>query len=142
MKIDISGSGGVMCGEDVVKYLLVGANNTQVCSAIYLMGYEVIEKILTELQEFMSSKGYETIAEFRGKAIGKILGTDEVVRDHLYVASIDTTECSNCGTCYRSCMYAAIAKREKHHEVILDHCDGCGLCVEVCPTGAARLTRR
>ena len=130
-----------MCGEDAVKYLLVGANAVQVCTAIYLMGFEVLGRILDGLREFMDRKGYQSIDQFRGNVLGKILKTEEVFREHIYVARIDPDRCTNCGLCYRSCMYSAIVERENRHEVIADRCDGCGLCVEVCPSSAVKLIR-
>jgi dihydroorotate dehydrogenase (fumarate) len=142
LRIDIGGSGGVMCGEDAVKYLLVGANAVQVCSAVYLMGYEVLTRIIEGIKDFMERKGYENIDQFRGNALGKILKTEEVFREHIYVAKINPDKCTNCGLCYRSCMYWAIAKGADRHEVIAERCDGCGLCVEVCPADAVELIRR
>jgi len=142
LKIDIAASGGVMCGEDVVKYLLVGANVVQVCTAIYLTGFEVLGKILDGIRRFMDRKGYQSIDQFRGNALGKILSTEEVFREHIYVAEIDPASCTNCGLCYRSCMYSAIVRREDRHEIVADRCDGCGLCIEVCPVSAIRLLRK
>ena len=38
IKIDISASTGVHCGDDVVRYLLAGADTVQVCSVLYEKG--------------------------------------------------------------------------------------------------------
>ncbi len=88
-KVDISGSGGVMSYEDIVKYILAGATTVQTCTAIYLEGYEVINKFNRGLAEYMDRKGYATLDEFRGAIVNKIKTMNEVDRRHTVMASID-----------------------------------------------------
>ena len=38
IKINISASTGVHCGDDVVRYLLAGADTVQICSVLYEKG--------------------------------------------------------------------------------------------------------
>jgi len=45
--------------------------------------------------------------------------------------------CIDCGKCYQHCRYNAIT--EDDFEVKELKCEGCGVCVEVCPTGALKL---
>ncbi len=94
--IDIAGSGGVVSGEDAVKYLLSGAAAVQVCSAVVLNGYEVIAEIVAGIEQWMLRKGYDSIEEFRGKAAGKILGTEEIVREQKILASIHSETHAPC----------------------------------------------
>ncbi|RKY03810.1 dihydroorotate dehydrogenase [Candidatus Poribacteria bacterium] len=142
LRIDICGSGGVMCGEDVAKYILVGADAVQVCTAIYLMGHEVLTRIIEEFERIMERKGYESVDRMKGNALPKILTEETVFREHIYVAEIDPEGCSGCGVCARSCMYSAIDRVDGRYEVAVERCDGCGLCVELCPKGVIRLVRR
>ncbi len=65
--IDFAHSGGVNSGDDVVKAILAGASAVQVCSALYRDGSAWIESALAALRQWQESKGYESIAEFRGK---------------------------------------------------------------------------
>ena len=44
--------------------------------------------------------------------------------------------CTQCDNCYFYCPDAAIERTETGYTVRYDHCKGCGLCVEECPTGA------
>jgi len=78
--IDIAGSGGVVSWEDVVKFLLVGANVVQVCSAVVLNGYEVVRELREGLERFMDARGYARIEDFRGKVNARILGTHDIDR--------------------------------------------------------------
>ncbi len=88
LKIDISGSGGVTSWEDVVKYILAGANTVQVVSAIVMNGFGVIREFADGLEKYMKEHGYERLDEFRGKAIGQIRGTHDVDRQKRYRAEI------------------------------------------------------
>ncbi len=131
--IPIAASGGVWSGDDVVKLLLVGATVTQVCSAIVMEGYEVVGRLLRGLEQFMAAKGYQRLEEFRGKAAARILGNDEIDRVGRRYALVQTAQCVNCGWCQRVCIYGAPAEVAGHREIDPEACDGCGLCVELCP---------
>jgi dihydroorotate dehydrogenase (fumarate) len=63
----VCANSGIMNGHDVIKMLLAGADSVQVVSAIYKNGIDVIATMIKELEEWMDSKGYDTIGSFRGK---------------------------------------------------------------------------
>lgn len=65
--IDISASGGIHNGKTAVKALLAGAKTVQVCSALYKHGPAEIQKILSEIEEWMNRKKFVKLDEFRGK---------------------------------------------------------------------------
>lgn len=67
IKADICSSGGVFDGDDAIKMLLAGANTVQVVSTLYRNKISQISNIVGRLEEWMDSKGYKTIDEFRGK---------------------------------------------------------------------------
>lgn len=67
LKLDISASTGVHDGEDVIKYMLAGANAVQVCSALYRNGIPFISTINKEIEDWMKHKGFSSIDEFRGR---------------------------------------------------------------------------
>ena len=139
--LHLSGSGGVSSAADVIKYLLAGATTVQVCTLVYLEGFEVIEKLLRGLSDWMTRKGYRSVSQFRGKVSGKaILGVDEVDRRHVAVAEIDPEKCVACGLCARICLYGAPAKEREAYR-IAERCDGCGLCQELCPKSAIRMVQ-
>jgi heterodisulfide reductase subunit A-like polyferredoxin len=113
----------------------VGANNVQVCAAIYLNGYEIIASLLKGLEEYMQRHGYNSLDDFRGLALSKIKGLYDFERKKQIVAQIDESKCKACGLCARSCIYFAIeAGQPAYH--ISSECDGCGLCPQICPFGA------
>jgi putative selenate reductase YgfK subunit len=53
-----------------------------------MRGYEVINELLDGLKEYMKDKGYNNVAQFRGKVCKRIKGTNDIDREHKYVAEI------------------------------------------------------
>jgi dihydroorotate dehydrogenase (fumarate) len=58
---------GIFSGRDVIKMLLAGADCVQVVSTIYKNGPDQIRKMLEEMEQWMESKNYNKIDDFRGK---------------------------------------------------------------------------
>jgi H+/Na+-translocating ferredoxin:NAD+ oxidoreductase subunit B len=69
-------------------------------------------------------------------------GVEGSVAHANYVAEIDITLCSTCGTCVQRCQVGAIVTGTDTRTVAPGRCIGCGLCVTGCPTGAAKLRRK
>lgn len=63
----IAASTGIHDYQGVAKQILAGATVAQICSVLYLKGFDEISKILRDLKSWMNSKGFETIADFKGK---------------------------------------------------------------------------
>jgi len=64
---DICANTGIYTGGDVAKMLLAGAQCVQVVSALYKHQINHIGAMLKELTDWMETKGYEKIEDFRGK---------------------------------------------------------------------------
>jgi dihydroorotate dehydrogenase (fumarate) len=79
VKCDLAASTGVHDGKAVVKQLLAGANAVQVVSALYEKGPEYLETMTRELSEWMQSKNYQKINDFRG-----LLSQDRQVNPALF----------------------------------------------------------
>ncbi len=66
-QLEISASTGVHSGEAVVKMLLAGATTVQLCSVLYEKGLPVIGEINQFVSEWMESKGFHSVEEYRGQ---------------------------------------------------------------------------
>lgn len=66
-RIAIIGTGGVQNGRDLFEHILCGAKLVQVGTALHQEGVEIFERLLNELRQIMTEKGYEELADFRGK---------------------------------------------------------------------------
>jgi len=68
---DICANTGILNGKHVIQMLLAGANTVQVVSALYKNKIDVISEMLIDVQQWMESKKYKTISDFRGKLAKK-----------------------------------------------------------------------
>jgi dihydroorotate dehydrogenase (fumarate) len=58
---------GIFNGQDVIKMLLAGADCVQVVSTIYKHGPKQIGKMIQEMEDWMASKKYVSLNDFKGK---------------------------------------------------------------------------
>ena len=64
---DLAASTGIHDGSALIKQLLAGANAVQIASAFYKNGKGIIEKMISDLTQWMEDKGFEKLDDFRGK---------------------------------------------------------------------------
>ncbi len=67
VQCDIAASTGIHDGKAMIKQLLAGANAVQVASVIYKKGFQEIELMLAELEEWMTRHNFTSTEEFIGK---------------------------------------------------------------------------
>jgi dihydroorotate dehydrogenase (fumarate) len=67
IKASICANSGIFSGKDVIKMILAGADCVQIVSTLYLNKIDVIRGMVTDLEQWMDSKGYSLIDSFRGK---------------------------------------------------------------------------
>ena len=79
IKADICSSHGVFTGADAIKLILAGSSCVQVVSTLYKNGIPQIKKIKEEIAEWMESKNYNSLDEFRGKLSKSTLSNDPFV---------------------------------------------------------------
>jgi dihydropyrimidine dehydrogenase (NAD+) subunit PreA len=136
--IPLSGIGGVANWQDAAEYILVGASTVQVCTAVMFRGYRIVEKMEKGLSAYLDEKGFESVAEMRGHILPKITAHEELDFAYKVVAAVDHAICTKCGLCHTACMdggWQAIEmkSRQVYPRVVTDKCDGCSLCLQVCP---------
>lgn len=66
-EIKIIGTGGIITGQDAYEHLLCGATMLQIGTQLQKEGPAIFERIAQELEAIMKKKGYQSIADFRGK---------------------------------------------------------------------------
>ena len=77
IKSQLCGTNGIYTYEDIIQMLLSGADVVQMVSAIYKNEPSYIAEVLAEIENWMDTKGYKSISEFRGKlSDNEIKGTD------------------------------------------------------------------
>jgi dihydropyrimidine dehydrogenase (NAD+) subunit PreA len=124
-------------------------------------GFRIIEDLCEGLSNWMDSKGFQTIAEVRGKSLPRISEFKNFDLAFRAVASIDEAKCIKCDLCYVACndtahqcidLFTAGGERVEpssypassngkadatlsrpQPRVREEDCVGCRLCYNVCP---------
>lgn len=137
--LPISGIGGVETWRDAAEFLLLGASNVQVCTAVMHYGFGIVRELQTGLEQFMRDKGFDTLDQMIGQSLPKVQKWENLNLKYKVTASIDADKCIGCQLCYTACedgAHQAIALPKEGGRVpsiIDENCVGCNLCSLVCP---------
>jgi dihydroorotate dehydrogenase (fumarate) len=80
ISIPISATSGVMTGEDVIKFVLVGATTVQILSVIMVNGWDSISRINNDIVSYMERKGITSLEQIRGTAGKHITPPEQIIR--------------------------------------------------------------
>lgn len=127
----IIGVGGIETADDVLEFLLAGADAVQMLSAAMLHGKDLYEKIVKDLPQ--------ALKKYRFSSIKEVIETRLQIEPVKLVPNypkISQNRCILCNKCVKLCPYFALSCGEQ--KVMLDEsqCFGCGLCQSQCPVGA------
>lgn len=137
-RLPISGIGGIENWRDVVEYLLLGAANIQVCTAVMHYGFGIVRELQSGLLQYMNEKGFQTVDQMVGKALQNITTWENLNLKYQVVAAIEGSKCIECQLCYTACEDGAhqaigLSKDSRVPYIIEENCVGCNLCSLVCP---------
>ena len=142
----VSGNGGVSNWRDAVELLAVGARNIQICTAVMLHGFSIIEDLTSGLDNYLEEKGFASVDQLVGKALPLIKNHDDLPRLKVR-SSVVKDRCIGCGRCYVACRdggHRAITwdAEKRLPEVDMEKCVGCGLCLLVQPVADCLIMKR
>jgi dihydroorotate dehydrogenase (fumarate) len=125
----VIGVGGVATADDVMEFLLAGADGVQMLSAALLKGKNLYSKIVNDLPGALEKYGFESVEEVKATALAKSVVYEPTV------PIVDTDKCTTCMLCEKICPYFAISYTD---QITFDPeaCFGCHLCVSKCPVKA------
>ncbi|MBN1944337.1 MAG: NAD-dependent dihydropyrimidine dehydrogenase subunit PreA [Bradymonadales bacterium] len=137
LKLPLSGIGGITTWRDALEYLLVGASNVQVTTAIMRFGYRIVEDLADGLRNYMRRENIASVAELVGAAIPKLVDPAQLDHTTEAVSVIDRDLCIGCGQCYYTCHDGAnqAIKLDEERKATVDEerCVGCLMCKHICP---------
>ncbi len=138
--LPISGIGGIESWRDAAEFIALGAGSVQVCTAAMHRGFRIVDDMIGGLSNWMDSKGYRTIADFRGLAVRNYVHWSDLNLNFKTIAQINQDLCIKCGLCHIACedtshqsIAALRVDGRRRYEVIEAECVGCNLCAHVCP---------
>lgn len=148
VNLPISGIGGIENWRDAVEFILLGATNVQVCTAVMHFGFGIIREMIPGLENYMKEKGFKNLEEMRGKALQNVVSWENLNLKYRVVADINKDKCIECQLCYTACEDGAhqaigLTDGSRIPKIIEENCVGCNLCSIVCPVeGCITMVRK
>jgi dihydropyrimidine dehydrogenase (NAD+) subunit PreA len=144
--IIISGNGGVSDWRDSVELFSVGASNIQICTAVMLHGFDIINDLTSGLDNYLLEKNYISVEKLVGKALPNLTDHDHLPRAQIR-SYVIKENCIGCGRCYIACRdggHEAISWDEQSRtpQISTEKCVGCGLCILTQPVDHCLELRR
>jgi dihydropyrimidine dehydrogenase (NAD+) subunit PreA len=138
--VPISGIGGISTWRDAAEFLLLGATNVQVCTAVMHYGYRIVEDLIDGLSNYLDEKGFSSVREIVGLSAPRVTDWGNLDLGYKTVARIDYSKCIQCNLCHVACEDGAhqciplVQVNGKRLPVVdEEECVGCNLCYLVCP---------
>ncbi len=147
INLPISGIGGIETWRDAVEFMLLGAGNVQVCTAVMHYGYRIIEDLVDGLRGYLAEKGLKSARELVGRSVPRIDDWGNLDLRFDVKARVDYQKCIGCNLCHIACedgahqaidldgpmVRMANGQHRPGPRVIDSECVGCNLCMLVCP---------
>ncbi len=135
ISIPIIGGGGLQTWKHGIEFLMWGASLVTACTEIMWRGWDVVAKIVTEMETFRQEQGYGSYGEIVGRALPNLRPAAEL-QTLPGAPVVDLERCSGCGYCVKPGHCFAVTVVDGKARVDPVQCYGCGICVALCPTNA------
>jgi dihydropyrimidine dehydrogenase (NAD+) subunit PreA len=98
--LPMSGIGGISNWQDAAEFILLGCGTVQVCTAAMHYGYRIVEDMKDGLSNWMDTKGFKTLDDFRGLTVSKVTDWKHLDLNYKIVAAINESLCIGCDLCH------------------------------------------
>jgi dihydropyrimidine dehydrogenase (NAD+) subunit PreA len=141
--IDVVAVGGIVNPEHVVEMMMLGAKHVELSSGFFWKGRKLITDSVDFLSRFMDEQGYERIEELVGLGLKHMGFVDDSIdwEEDRIAAEVNKDECIKCGVCMD--FYCPVPEKGEDGFPSINkvNCQGCGLCVAICPSNALSIER-
>ncbi len=131
--LPILGVGGITDHISLVEHIMVGASAGGIGTEILLNGYDVIPKILSDLEKWVIEHEIKNIEEIRGCAVKKLKSFEELKVEPQKARLKSNCNDVTCDQCVKCCLEKAIVIKDNEKIIDDNKCTACGLCIPVCP---------
>ena len=130
---------------------MAGAASYGVGTEILLRGFGVIRELKDDLNDWMRERGIASSEEIRGAVLSHLHAFEEIDQNEKTAVLVEACRgfaehsarlCADGhdGLCMAGCLCHAIQLSEDGLHIDRAKCDGCGLCVSICPDGKIQLS--
>jgi len=102
-ELPLSGIGGIGSWRDAAEFILLGCGTVQVCTAVMHYGYRIVEDMAEGLDNWMRTKGFATIEDFRGLSLPRVTEWKHLNLNYKIVAHVEEQKCIGCDLCHIAC---------------------------------------
>ena len=127
VRIPISGIGGIGYWNDAAEHIALGASTVQVCTAAMHYGFRIVEDMIDGLSQYMDDHGFDTIEDFRGRAVPNVKDWGDLDLNYKVIAEIDSELCIGCQLCYVACEDGAHQCIEPYKDTAKKNANGFGV---------------
>jgi dihydroorotate dehydrogenase (fumarate) len=131
--IPIIGIGGIGKAEDILEFILAGADLVQMLSSALIRGRDLYDKIIVKLPSALEEYGFSSIEEIRNIRKETIFKEKEKIKNN---PPSFNDNCTLCLICVKICPAGALEKVDEKIVVDKEKCIKCGLCQSRCPVDA------
>ena len=139
-KLPVAGIGGIENCENLIEYIMAGASCAGIGTQILLKGYGIIKKTLEDFSDFTSKKNISDLENIRGCALKKLKSFEEIKLELKQAELAENCTDHECQKCVMCCLQNAIRLDSGRIKIDPSLCDGCGLCLDICPDARIRLS--
>ncbi len=105
--VPLSGIGGIGDWRDAAEFIALGASSVQICTAVMLRGYRIIDDLVEGLGNYLEDHGLAGVADLRGRAVPGFVSWGDLDLSAKVVAKIDPATCIGCQLCVTACQDGA-----------------------------------
>lgn len=137
-EIDICAIGGLVNPEHCVEVLMMGAKSVGLSSGFFWKGRKLITDSIKFLNRFMDEQGYQKVEDIVGIGLKYVRPVDDSIdwEEDKIAAKVDKDKCIQCGVCWDGFCPVPVKGDDSFPVIDETNCQGCGMCVAICPVDA------